>query len=172
MSELLTQAEYAKRRGCSKVAVHKAVKAGRISLTDDGKIDPVKADAQWSANSRARAGSEPSAAPAPQAPLPPAAKNPIEPAEVPTYQESRARREAAEAELAEIKLQQLLGTLIDAAAVKAEWAKQVAAVREGLLNIPARLAPVLAAEADVSKVQASLDAELRNVLAQFVGEAV
>ncbi|MGB6054610.1 MAG: elements of external origin, partial [Burkholderiaceae bacterium] len=51
---MLTQAEYAKRRGCSAVAVHKAVKAGRISLID-GKIDPAVADIQWGRNTRARA---------------------------------------------------------------------------------------------------------------------
>lgn len=48
------QVEYAKHRGVSKVAVNKAIKAGRISIDADGKIDFAKADAQWSANSLQR----------------------------------------------------------------------------------------------------------------------
>ena len=41
--ELVSLREYARRRGISHVAVHKAIKAGRIS-TVDGKIDPARAD--------------------------------------------------------------------------------------------------------------------------------
>jgi hypothetical protein len=50
---LLSQKEYAEHRGCSPAAVCNAVAAGRISLID-GKIDPVVADIQWKANTRAR----------------------------------------------------------------------------------------------------------------------
>ena len=42
---------YARHRGVSEAAVRKALKAGRISLGADGKIDPIQADAQWQANS-------------------------------------------------------------------------------------------------------------------------
>lgn len=42
-------AAYAAHRGCSRQAVHKAVKAGRISTLDDGTIDPVQADREWAA---------------------------------------------------------------------------------------------------------------------------
>ena len=41
---------YAQHRGVSHTAVAKAIKAGRISVEPDGKIDPAKADAQWSRN--------------------------------------------------------------------------------------------------------------------------
>ena len=57
---LMTQAQYAEHRGCSRVAVHKAVKEKRISLID-GKIDAAVADIQWAANTRARAPSSPAA---------------------------------------------------------------------------------------------------------------
>jgi hypothetical protein len=63
------------------------------------------------------------------------------------------------------------GELIEKAEVRAEFAKQAGAVRDGLLNIPARLAPVLAAETSLAAVQTLLDTEIRAVLAQFVGEA-
>ena len=38
---------YAKHRGVSEMAVRKAIKSGRISVEDDGMIDPEKADKQW-----------------------------------------------------------------------------------------------------------------------------
>jgi len=41
---------YAPHRGVSHTAVAKAIKAGRISVGPDGKIDPVKGDAQWARN--------------------------------------------------------------------------------------------------------------------------
>lgn len=146
-----------------------AVKAGRITLID-GKVDAEAADRQWESNSRARPRSKPTAAPAPvQAPpAPPPAADPIDSGEIPNYQESRARREAAEADLAELKVRTQRGELVPVAAVRAEFSRQMAAVRDGLLNIPARLAPVLAAESNVGRVQTLIDAELRAVLAQLI----
>lgn len=117
---LMTQAEYAKHRGCSAVAVHKAVKAGRISLIGD-KIDPTVADIQWSANTRARHANaktlpaaadlvdQAGAAPVSADPEPPAAPAP---AAVTGYTEARARRELAEAEQSEIELRKAKGELV------------------------------------------------------------
>lgn len=45
-----SQREYARHRGISHVAVGKAVKAGRITLDSDGKIDFSRADAAWARN--------------------------------------------------------------------------------------------------------------------------
>jgi hypothetical protein len=50
MAERLSIRAYARRRGVSHTAVQKAIKEGRISRGDDGKIDPVKADREWGAN--------------------------------------------------------------------------------------------------------------------------
>lgn len=55
-AQLITQAEYARRRGVAKSAVAKAVSEKRITLID-GKIDPEFADFQWARNTRARADS-------------------------------------------------------------------------------------------------------------------
>jgi hypothetical protein len=54
--ELITQAEYARRRGVAKSAVAKAVAERRITLIE-GRIDPSVADIQWERNTRARADS-------------------------------------------------------------------------------------------------------------------
>jgi transcriptional regulator with XRE-family HTH domain len=82
------------------------------------------------------------------------------------YWKSRARREEAEAELAELKLSEQRGELVRAADVRAAYAKKAAALREALLQIPARLAAVLAAETDHSKCHDTLQLELHQVLAQ------
>jgi len=81
------------------------------------------------------------------------------------YWASRARREKAEADLAELKLQEQQGVLVRVADVKSGYAKRLAALREGLLQLPARLAPVLAAEADMAKCHEALQRELHAVLA-------
>ena len=172
MTEWVNQSEYARRRGVSKVAVNLAIKKGRITLVD-GKIDPERADEEWGRNSRPRVGSAPAAAPKaskpapPPAVAPPVAANPIEPRDAPPWQESKARQAAIDADKAEIELAKMVGELVDAAKVRAAFARRISAVREGILQIPARLAPVLAAEVSLAVVQSTLDTELRAVLEQF-----
>ncbi len=59
--QLITPSEYARRRGCSEAAVRKAIAKKRITAFErDGKklIDPVVADIQWAANTRARVRSQ------------------------------------------------------------------------------------------------------------------
>lgn len=158
--QLISQADYAKKRGVSQVAVHKAVKAGRITLIE-GKVDPMVADVQWQANTRVRI--KPKAAP-------------DDPGEVATpaatddgngYWTSRARREQAEAELAELKLAEQRGLLVRAADVRAALAKNIASLREGFLQLPSRLVPLLVVESDPAKLDGLLRQEIHAVLAQL-----
>ena len=160
---LMTMAAYARHRGVSKVAVGKAVKAGRISLVN-GLIDPVVADVQWKANSRARA----SQGGGDQLPLE-AGSTPDEPAKVDDYMFNRNRREAAEAERAELSLAEDKGQLIRVDAVKAAVASVFSAARDALLQIPARLGPQLAAESDASKAQTMLHSEIHQALQLLAG---
>ncbi len=53
---LISQSEYARRRGVAKSAVAKAVAEGRITLID-GKVNEQVANIQWEQNTRARADS-------------------------------------------------------------------------------------------------------------------
>jgi hypothetical protein len=159
--ELVSQSEYARRRGCTEGAVRRAVRDGRIALID-GKLDPVAADAQWARNTRPRAGSEPAAAPLTAAPDREGEDDGN------GYWASKARRESAEADLAELKLAEQRGQLVRADEVRAALSRRAAAFREGLLQIPSRLSAVLAAEVDQARVHALLDAELRTVVAHLV----
>ena len=166
-TKLMTQAEYSRHRDCSREAVRKAVDAGRITTFGPDKlIDATLADAHWARNTRARVrgGDEaPAAAPAPGA-------GAIVANEVggnTSYEEARRRRETAEANLAEMKQAEMQGTLIRADAVRAAWAAKITGARDALLQIPSRLAPVLAAESDLVRVTALLEDELRQALAEL-----
>jgi hypothetical protein len=177
---LMTQAQYAKHRGCSRVAVHNAVKENRISLID-GKIDANVADIQWAANTRARAPSSPPAAAAPSgrpgggSKPSSSAADPGDPGQVDVidtpedYWVSRGRREAAEAELAELKLAEQRGNLIQVKAVEVVLSNALAGMREHLLQVSSRLAPLLANESDNFKVQTLLDTEINQALQQLAG---
>jgi len=178
---LMTQAQYAEHRGVSRVAVHKAIKDQRIS-TIDGKIDPAVADIQWAANSRARAPSSPAAAasagsrpsggsrPAASAPDPGAPLNGDLLENPDDYWVSRGRREAAEAEMAELKLAEQRGQLIQVKAVESVWSNALAGMREHLLQIRSRLGPLLANESDTFKVEQMLEAE-HNAALQMLSSA-
>ncbi|MGB3068453.1 MAG: hypothetical protein WBC18_07895 [Ottowia sp.] len=165
--KLVTMAEYARLRDVSQAAVSKAVKEGRISLID-GKVDPAVADVQWSRNSRARAGS---GGPATDAVAGTSSAN-AGAGQAPARDEgdywvNRARREAAEADLAEMRREEQAGRLISVEAVRSALATVLAATRDSLLQIPARVAPVLAAESDPAKVHDLVEQELHQALTQL-----
>ena len=164
--ELVSQSEYARRRGCTEGAVRRAVRDGRIKLIE-GKVDPVAADAQWARNTRPRAGSEPAAGTSPLA----AAPEREDEDSSGGYWASKARREAAEADLAELKLAEQRGELVRAADVRAAHARRLAGLREALLQIPARLAAVLAAEVSQAACHDKLQAEIHAVLASVSGHS-
>ena len=75
-----------------------------------------------------------------------------------------------EAAMAELKLQELQGLLVRASDVRMQYARRLAALREAVLQVPARLAPVLAAEVDIARCHDTIQVELHGVLA-VVSEA-
>ncbi len=86
-------------------------------------------------------------------------------AESPTgYEQSRARREAAEAQMAEMKCAELAGALVRMDAVRRVMVEKVTMMRDILLQIPARLGPVLAAETDPGSVMRLLEVEIWKAL--------
>lgn len=165
---LLTQAEYARHRkalnlsGGTRESVRKAVDRKSISVFGDGLIDPELADIQWARNIRARV-SAPNAdspgtdlatqatavqADAPAAGLP----SPAPASQLPSgYNEARARREAADAETAEINLKKLRGEVLitaDVARAGFEIGREIRDAMESSINsLAAELAPLPTAEA-------------------------
>lgn len=182
---LLTISEYARSRkarglsGGTKQSVHKAIEEKRISAFGPKKlIDPTLADSQWDRNTRARVatgGIVPAEEARPDLPeLAAAAVAPAAPADQapqpqlhgdPGYLRSRAAQAEADARIAQMKAAELEGLLVRVDQVRAQLASQLAPVREGLLQLPARLASVLAAQTDAGRIQTLLEAEIHQVLA-------
>lgn len=84
------------------------------------------------------------------------------------FQSARRRREVAEANRAEFAEREERGELIKVSAVKSALASVIASTRDALMQVPARLSPVLAAESDPGRVHDLLQAEIHQALAQFV----
>jgi len=82
----------------------------------------------------------------------------------PSYHASRAKREAANAELARIELLEKLGMLVPSQDVAKAAAATARVVREAMLAIPDRVSSLLAAETDPSRVHSLLTNELRLAL--------
>lgn len=162
----VTKSEYAKLRGCAPSAVTRAIKEGRITTIQvDGRelIEVAVADIQWQSNTRARVDSSSAATVA----AAPAVIVAHEVGATTSYEEARRRRETAEANLAEMKQAEMEGKLILADAVRSAWAAKITGARDALLQIPSRVAPVLAATTDLVEVTALLEAELRQALAEL-----
>ena len=76
-------------------------------------------------------------------------------------------REAEEARLSQLKRMELEGSLIRLVAVRSVAANTLAATREALLQLPARLSTVLAAEGSPARVHDLLQQEIHQALAQL-----
>lgn len=82
----------------------------------------------------------------------------------PDYLESRSRREAAEAEMAEIRLSEQRGEVIRLDIVKNVLSVAFSMTREALLQIPDRLATTLAADSNPVTVHETLSGEIHDAL--------
>lgn len=115
------------------------------------------------------------AAPAPRAPwVDPAAfggAGPDFPSMGEDRDEARTRREIAEANMAEMDEARLRRELIRVSAVQAQLSTDYATTRDAMLQIPARMAPLLAAEKDPAAVQNLLHTEIHQALMTLAGAA-
>jgi phage terminase Nu1 subunit (DNA packaging protein) len=157
---LISMREYAKHRGVTVEAVSKAVKAKRISLTGK-KVDVVRADAQWSANTQPgqMAAKKTRKARAKRS------KQPADDATVNNYATARARREDYLARMAEVDFEERAGKLVDANKMKAQWLKLITEAKTRLLSVPIKCKsrlPALSA-LDVSIIENLIRDELEEL---------
>jgi hypothetical protein len=151
-------------------AVQKAIKSGRISTLPDGKINPIEADAHWDAKASPDAltrRDSPRAITTQKERMPSAST-----AQPEDFQRARARREAALAEEAELRVAQKRGRLVPADEI-AEAQEQIAhTVADHMLNLPARCAPEIAAAsgADQREILTLLDKLVRSHLQEIAFE--
>lgn len=169
MADLMTQAEYARHRKVSQEAVRKAIEAKRITtVLENGKvrIDPEVADIQWARNTdskqseRANAGKLKNAPPSGESP----GKGRESAAGGDDYFAARARRERADAEKAEIELERLRGTVVDAAGTRNAAMALGRMLRDSLMGLPVKLAPEFASMTDAFEIERHMEAALRRIL--------
>lgn len=87
------------------------------------------------------------------------------------YLKARAERQQIEAREAEIRYLQALGRLVSVDELQTVSARRYAAIRDKLLNIPDRVATILAAERDPARVHAALTTEIKQVLNELADHA-
>lgn len=147
-----TKAEYAAHRGCSRAYVSKLIREGRLAepaLMVDGRVNFILADQLIGPPSGAEAKSLFS---------PPSAG-------APNFAEERARREAAEAQLAEIKLQEKQHELLKADAVAQAATSVFGRAMARFSEAWVELAVVLAPMTDPAAIADRLADEQRRVMA-------
>jgi hypothetical protein len=155
---------YARHRGVSDTAVHKAIRTGRITPEPDGTIDPVRADAQWAANTEApRAGTRQAAARVrvPEDGAPPAGGT--------SLLQARTVNEVVKAQTNKVRLARLKGELVDRAQAIAHVFRLARAERDAWLNWPARVSAQLAARltVDPHEMHIALEAAVREHLREL-----
>lgn len=167
-------AELAKILGISVQAVGRFCAQGRISFSlKNGKrwFPDLQAAAREYLASRdvgrgQRRANEAATDDAPPAPPPDNDDEKIE-----SYQKSAARLQHYKAALAEIEFQIQTGTLVRKDEMDRDVFKFHRAIRDQMMNVPDRVAALLAAETDQVKVHAILTKEIRRVLSSLADEA-
>lgn len=152
MNELITQAEYARRRGVSREAVRKALATARVTgVPANGKvmIDSAAADIEWARNTDARQQKRGA------------------PGQCETTQQ-RAMN-AVQGQISSAPAGPT-AALVRIANDALEYAAGVAMLREALVSLPARLATQLAATNDASAVREALATEIRRALTNLPHE--
>jgi len=172
MPNLTTIAEWATSLGISRQSAYDAVKRCEIPVTD-GKVDTEYATHLYRRNTRQRANGN---RPDPLANgVPPSSAagaggaGGVEPAaKIPGYNSSRARREAAEATVAEFKLAELAGQFLVKSDVDSAVFEAARALRDGLMNCARRIAADVAPLASADACEAIIDREHRALLESLV----
>jgi len=174
---------YARMRGCSLTAVQKAIASRRITPLADGTIDPERANQQWAKNTFAgqtmnramaapkpsRSGSTQPKASAPPSVIPQAGEVSSDP--VAAYLRARAVNETFKAKVSQLEYEERTGKLIPAARASEYAATFSSIVKDGLMAMPDRLAPMLAAVDDEKAIHRILAAEV-SALLRKVSKAV
>ena len=165
---LISQAEYARQRGVSRQYVGQMVAKGVIKLTGR-KVDMDQANAALAAIREPGRSERRAEAPA-AVPDVPALPRPG--GDLPTLLlKTRIKSEVERAKLLEIKAKVEAGKYVDADDVKVAAFNKARVVRDALLNIPERLAAVLAAETDKQRVHGMLVTEIRAACEELSGDS-
>ncbi len=168
---LLSMRGYAKYRDCAASTVSRAITAGRITVRTDGLINPTKADREWAANTdlstprNSVTGTPKLAGQGKHSKA--SARKAEERAGKPegeTYATNRLERERYRAQLARLEYEKTTGALISQDDVRVACFNAGRTVRDMMLALPDRLAPILAAQSSARECHAILTKELTRAL--------
>jgi phage terminase Nu1 subunit (DNA packaging protein) len=154
MANLTTVAKWAETLGISRQQGYAAVKRCEIALTD-GMVDTEYATILYHRHTRPRANGKRTADV-----VPPAA----DVGAIPNYDESRAKREAAEASIAEMKEAEMRGKYLQKTEVDSAIFEIARAMRDGLTNCARRIAADVAGLPNAEDCEAVIDREHRALL--------
>lgn len=165
---LTTVAAWAKIVGISRQSAYDAVTRCGIPVVD-GKLDPDYATHLYQKHTRPRANAQRPAPMANEAQPSCAAgaggaESGVKPAQVPGYDTSRARREAAEATAAEIKLAEMAGQFLLKSDVDSTVFEAARALRDGLMNCARRIAADVAPLGTAEECEEVIEREHRTLL--------
>jgi hypothetical protein len=172
---------YGRHRGVSDTAVHKAIKAGRISTLPDGTIDAEVADAQWDLNTdqAQQRTSKKSPKRTKTKAVPQAAVTAVEETlkessneqgtQGTTYMQARTANEVLKAQTNRLKLQQLKKELVDRSKALSHVFRLARAERDAWVGWPARVSAQMAAdlEVDAHKMHVTLENYVREHLSEL-----
>lgn len=83
------------------------------------------------------------------------------------YEEARARKVAAEAEITQLELAKVRGELVVAEDVVSAWSDTLAGLKAKLISIPSKAAPIVAAEDEAGVCQKIIEDLVREALEEL-----
>ncbi len=167
------KAQLARELGVSRQAISNLVKRGVLSEDKDGLVDVELARhaiaSRVSPDSKTSQALSVVPAPAgqPVAPQALAAGQPVEELAITSYHVAKTLNESAQAKMNHLKLREMQGELIRVDAVRTAVAGAMSMARESLMQIPTRLAAILAGESDASAIHRMLEAEIITALQEL-----
>lgn len=161
MNQHCTQAEFARLLGVAKSYVTKLKEHGRLVMSADGKLVDIEAS-----KARIAATADPG-----KPDVSSQWEKPTESAEEvdggsKSYQDARADKEFYAAKMAKLEYERAIGKLVDKAEVQAVVEDVITQFRQGLENLPYRLAPELVGQ-DLDGIRAALKQEVFDSLAKM-----
>ena len=176
---------YARHRGVTDTAVHKAIRSGRIHALSDGTIDPDQADAQWERNTSApKTGTQRTTVKVKVAEVDGEVERSGAGAAINTGSggtgstggsggtsllQARTVNEVVKAQTNKVRLARLKGELIDRPQAIAHVFKLARSERDAWLNWPARVSAQMAAklELDAHTMHVALENAVREHLQEL-----
>ena len=171
------KAQLARELGVSRQAISNLVKRGVLSEDKDGLVDvelarhaiasrvspDSKTSQALSVVPAVATAAQPAAAASPQPP----SGQPVEEMAITNYHVAKTLNESAMAKMNHLKLREMQGELIRVDAVRTAVASAMSMARESLMQIPTRLAAILAGESDASAIHRMLESEIITALQEL-----